>query len=190
MAVPVDHLPLDVGVPNGEVIGTPLNVTVTGDFTVNRYPAARNAVADRYVLPSETLGMVYTNNARSGGSAFRLAGQRTAGSGASYLYRIANVRIKVEPGIRLIFWQRAENPLGQNVIVDLLMDNGLYLRNVTGYDLQNDGSPQNGWQRKTVNLPASLNGRYITEVIAAYTDNGTTTGNFAALIDDIIIYNR
>ena len=189
-AVPVNHLQIDVGIPDGSIIGTPLNITVIEEFTVNRPALRSNVRADRYTLPSETLGMVYTNNAKSGSSAFRLAGQRTAGSNASYLYRIAETRIRVSPIMSLSFWQRVENSLGANVTVDLLLDNGVYLSSVPGYSLRNDGSPQNGWQRKTVSIPASQQGRYITAVIIAYRDNGTQAGNFAALIDDIIIHSN
>jgi hypothetical protein len=67
---------------------------------------------------------------------------------------------------------------------------GVYLSIVSGYDLRNDGAMQTGWQKKTINLPTALEGRYIIAVIAAYRDSGTATGSFAALIDDITIYNR
>jgi len=187
--VVINHLQIDVGIPNGAVVGTPLNVTVEETFTVNR-PVVRGARADRYIPPSETLGMIYTNNAKSGDSAFRLAGERTAGRNASYIYKIADTRIKVSTGLSLSFWQRAENSLGANVVVDLLLDNGSYLSDVTGYNLRNDGPAQSGWQRKTISLPAALNGQYITEVLITYKDNGDTTGNFTAMIDDIIIYKN
>ena len=187
-SLPMNHLQIDVGVPDGGVIGAPQNIAVTGEFTVNR-PALRIARADRYAPPSETLGMIYTANAKSGGSVFRLAGERTAGRGASYLYKIAETRIKVNSAMSLSFWQRAENSLGANVVVDLLLDDGAYLSGVAGYNLRNDGMPQNGWQKKTVVLPAALNGRYITAVIIAYKDDGTAGGSFAALVDDIVIGN-
>jgi hypothetical protein len=188
-SLPVGHLQIDVGVPSGSVIGNPQNVTVAGEFTVNR-PAVRGARADRYEPPSETLGMIYTASARSGGSAFRLAGDRTAGSGASYLYRIAEARIKVSGNMSLSYWQRAENALGANVTVDLLLDNGSYLSASAGYNVRNDGAAQSGWQKKTVAIPGALANRYITAVIVAYKDSGTATGSFAALIDDIIISNN
>ena len=185
-AVPVNHIQIDVGVPSGVLIDTPRNVTAGETFSVNRR-ALRGTRSDSYTPPSETLGMIYTNNAKSGGSAFRLEGQRTAGNGAAYLYKIADTRIKVNPGMSLSFWQRAENSLGANVVIDLLLENGDYLSDIAGYNLRNEGSPQNGWQKKTVNFHTAMEGHYITAVIAAYRDNGTATGNFAALIDDIII---
>ena len=190
-ATPVYHLQIDVGVPNGSVMGIPLNVTISGAFTVNRPPVERSAVSDNYHPPSATLGMVYTSDdssysARSGESAFRLAGQRTAGTGALYRYKIADTRMRVMPGMRLHYWVHTSG-LGTNVMVDLLLDNGDYVSDVTGKAPENDGSPQNGWQQKNVTLPASLNGSYITAVIIAYRDSGSETGDFAALIDDIII---
>lgn len=184
---PVNHLQIDVGVPNGGVTGTPLNVNVSGSFTVNRERIAWNAASDDYTPPSATLGMVYSD-AKSGGSSFRLTGSRTAGSSASYLYRIANVRIKASSDMALSYWIKTENPLGENVTVDLKLDNGAYLSDIAAY--QNTGSPQNNWQQRTVSLPAAANGRYITEVIAAYRDSGASTGAFAAFIDDIIIMNN
>ncbi|MCL2762112.1 MAG: hypothetical protein FWD36_02745 [Treponema sp.] len=187
---PIYNLQIDVGVPNGGLIGTAQNVTVTGAFTVNRPRVDRNDQPDSYTPPSTTLGMVYTGDAKSGGSAFRLAGTRTAGTGASYLYRIANTRIRVSSTMSLSFWQRAENTLGANVVVDLRLDNSTYLSDVTGYNLRDDGPVQDGWQRKIVDIPAAQAGRYITDVIVVYRDTGTATGNFAALIDDIMIYNR
>ena len=189
ISAPVGHLQVDVGVPSGGVKGVPRNVTVTGAFTVNRPALGYNDRSDSYTPPSTTLGMVYTGNAKSGGSAFRLAGNKTAAD-ASYLYKIAETRIKINPGSTLDFWQRAENALGANVTVDLLLNNGVYLSETAGYNLHNDGPPQNGWQKKTVNIPAVLEGRYITEVIIAYRDNSTATGSFAALIDDIVILNN
>jgi hypothetical protein len=188
VVVPVRHLQIDVGIPSGSVIGSPQNISVTGEFTVNR-PAVRGIRADRYTPPSETLGMIYTANAKSGASAFRLAGERSAGSGASYLYRIAETRIRVGPNMSLSYWQRAENPLGANVTVDLLLDD-VYLSNTAGYNVRNDGAPQNGWQKKTVNIPGSPANRYITAVMVVYSDKGTATGSFSALIDDIIISNN
>ena len=190
--VPVHHLPIDVGVPHGLIIAAPVNVSVTGPFAVNRPAIGRGARGDRFTPPVTTIGMVYTDNARSGGSVFRLAGDRTAGSGASFIYRIAETRIRVRPGMALTFWQRPENALGENVIVDLQMDNGIFLSNVPGFNLQRLGTPQNGWQRKTVTLPAVLSqqGRYITAVVVAYRDTGTATGSFAAMIDDIEIHTR
>jgi hypothetical protein len=188
-SLPANHLQIDVGVPSGGVVGSPQNVTVAGDFTINR-PAVRGGRADRYEPPSETLGMIYTANARSGGSAFRIAGERTAGSGASYLYRIAETRIKVSGNMSLSFWQRAENALGANVTVDLLLDNGSYLSSSAGYNVRNDGAAQGGWQKKTVAIPGALANRYITAVIVTYKDSAATTGSFAALIDDIIISNN
>ena len=180
----VGHLQIDVGVPHGAVLGTPQNVTVDGPFTVNRPNVARNAISDTYTPPSTTQGMVYVPNARSGDSAFRLAGQRTAGTGASYDYKIAETRIRVESGMRLSYWVQASG-LGTNVMVDLLLDNGTYVS--TSAAAQNTGSPQSGWQQRTVLLPSSLNGRYITAVIIAYRDSGAASGVFSALIDDIII---
>ena len=186
--ITVDNQQIDVGVPGGGLIGSPQNVTVEGTFSVNR-PAVRAFRPDRYTPPSETLGMIYTDNARSGRSVFRLAGEKT-GSGAAYLYKIADTRIRVRQGMTVSFWQRAENSLGANVNVDLMLDNGSYLSAAAGYNLRNDGSPQNGWQRKIATLPAALEGRYITAVIVAYRDSGAATGNFAAQIDDIIIANN
>jgi len=190
VAVPVHHLQVDVGVPNGGVMGNPLNVMVTGAFTVNRPALRNNATSDNYSPPSETLGMIYSSNAKSGGSVFRLAGQRSAGNGASYLYRIAETRIKAGPALSLSFWQRAENPLGENILIDLLLDSGVYLSSVAGYNLRNDGAPEEGWQKKTVDLPAATEGRYITAVVATYRDDGNAADSFAALIDDITIYRR
>ena len=184
-SVPVHHLPLDPGIPHGEVVGTPLNVTVSGEFTVNRPPAGVPGRVDRYTPPSTTLGMVY-GTARSGDSAFRLEGQRAAGTGASYLYKIADTRIRVESGMRLSYWINAAG-LGTNVMVDLLLDNGVYVS--ASAAAQNTGTLQSGWQQRTLNIPAALNGRYITAVIVAYRDNGTSAGNFAAFIDDISINN-
>ena len=181
--VPLQNLQIDVGVPNGTVVGTPLNVTVSGAFTVNRPAVARSAVSDNYAPPSTTLGMVY-GSARSGDSAFRLAGQRTAGTNALYRYRIANTRIRIESGMRLSYWVQATG-LGTNVIVDLLLDNGVYVSD--SVSAQNTGSPQGVWQQRTLNIPASLNGSFITAVIIAYRDSGTAAGDFAALIDDIVI---
>jgi len=116
-----------------------------------------------------------------------LAGERTAGKGASFLYKIADVRIKVESGMSLNFWQKAENSLGVNVNIDLMFENASCLSGAAGYSLHNVGVVQNGWQKKTAAIPASLNGQYIIAVIVSYGDNGSTAGNFAALIDDIII---
>ena len=184
ISVPVHHLPLDVGVPDGEVSGTPVNVTVNGTFLGNRPAIARNARVDRYTPPSTNLGMVY-GTARSGESAFRLEGERTTGTSALYRYRIANTRVRIETGMRLRYWHQAENPLGANVIVDLLLDNGVYVSDSAS--AQNTGPAQGGWQQRTLNIPAALNGRYITGVIVGYRDSSAATGSFAALIDDIII---
>jgi len=184
---PVHHLQIDVGVPNGGAMGTAQNTSVSGSFTVNRNPIAWNAREDDYTPPSATLGMVYTQK-KSGDSSFRLEGSRTAGTGATYLYRIATTRIKASSTMSLKYWIRAENALGANVLVDLRLDNGVYVSSLA--NTQNTGSPADGWQQKTLSLPADVNNRYITDVIVAYRDTGTATGNFAACIDDITIANN
>ena len=179
--VPVPHLQIDVGIPHGEVLDTQ-NVTVNEPFTVNRPPVSINATSDNYNPPSTTLGMVYTSDgysSKSGDSAFRLAGTKNTGSSALYRYQIAETRIKIEPGMSLSYWINAVD-LGLNVMVDLELDDGTYISNATGPS----GS---GWQQKTLSIPNSLEGRYITAVIIAYRDSGTETGSFEALIDDIII---
>ena len=186
---PVNHLQVDVGIPAGQVLGEPQNVSVSGSFSVNRPAVEITARNDRWRPPSTTLGMVYASDdaaysARSGESAFRLAGTRTAGTGASYRYKIADTRIRIESGMRLSYWIQTSG-LGANVMVDVLLDNGAYLS--ASVAVQNTGSPQGGWQQRTLTLPAALNGRYITAVIAAYIDSGTAAGNFAALLDDIVI---
>jgi hypothetical protein len=190
IAVPVSHLQIDVGIPNGGVTGNTQNVTINGDFTVNRPKVENNATSINWAPPSTTLGMVYKTNAdaKSGDSAFRLTGQRTAGTNASYLYKIADTRIKGNNSMKLSFWQKAGDTLGANVVVDLLLDSGTYVSTMSGYNLQGTASVNN-WVQRTVDLP-NLNGRYITAVIVAYRDTGTETGNFTALIDDIVVENR
>ena len=183
-SVPVRHLPVDIGVPHGEVVGIPHNVTINGVFTVNRPEVPLFAVSDSYNPPSGSLGIVYTGSAKSGDSVFRLVGQRTDGTGASYLYKIADTRIAVESGMRLSYWINAAG-LGFNVMVDLLLDDDTYVS--ASASAHNTGHPQNGWQQRTLAIPASLDGRYITAVIIAYRDSGTASGGFTALIDDIII---
>ena len=184
--VPVNHVQVDVGVPDGEVMGNTRNVTVGEVFTVNRPHLPMFAVNDSYRPPSGSLGMVYTNSARSGDSAFRLAGLRTAGTGALYRYKIANTRIKIDSGMKLSYWINAAG-LGENVIVDLQMDNGAHVS--VSVTAQNTGSAHRGWQQRTLTIPDSLIGRYITAVIVAYMDNESAAGTsgFAAIIDDIVI---
>jgi hypothetical protein len=133
--------------------------------------------------------MYYTANAKSGDSAFRLTGTATTGN-SSYLYKIADTRIRINSNMALTFWQRTENALGANIIVDLLLDDGNYLSDAAGYSLQGSATIDT-WKQRTVNIPSSLaaQNRYITAVIIAYRDTGTT-GNFTALIDDIIISNN
>jgi hypothetical protein len=185
--VPIGHLQLDVGVPNGGVTGTTSNVTVGATFTVNRPTVNDGITSDTYTPPSTSLGMVYpTGGGKSGESAFRLAGTRTAGTNASYMYKIAETRIKANNNMALTYWQKAEDALGANVIVDL-RSGSTYL---SGTATVTSGETVDGWQRKTINIPANWANSYITEVIIAYKDTGTTTGSFVALIDDIEIKNR
>ena len=188
--VPVHHLQIDVGVPHGQVLGSPRNVTVSGTFTVNRPEIPANAVSDNYSPPSTTLGMVYASDdlaysAKSGESSFRLAGQRTAGEGALYRYKIADTRIKVVSGMIISYWLNAAG-LGANVFIDVQFNDGNFASDLPEYTLQ-DGVSENPWQQKIFALSDSLEGTYITAVIVAYRDNGAAAGSFAALIDDISI---
>jgi hypothetical protein len=186
-SVTVRHLQIDVGIPSGDVIGTPQGVTISGTFTTNRSKV--EGESDSYTPPSTSLGMVYktSHDARSGDSAFRLAGSTATGT-SSYLYKIADTRIKANSNMVLSFWQKAENSLGANVTVDLLLDNGTYLSATSGYELQGTATVGTWVERKVI-LPTIVNNRYITAVIVAYRDTGTG-GNFATLIDDITIKNQ
>jgi len=195
---PVRHIEIDVGVPNGSTISN-TNATVTGAFTTNR-PRNNdglilnwNATVDNYNPPSTTLGMVYSASAggsysaRSGDSAFRLAGNKTSTGNAEYIYKIANTRIKANSNMSLTFWIKTENAQGGKINVELKRADGVLLN--TGYT--NTGTPDgNGWQKRTVAIPAGWSGNYITEIIIAFRDDSSEIGGFAALIDDIMIANN
>ena len=87
--------------------------------------------------------------------------------------------------MKISYWLNASG-LGKNVMVDVQFDDSVFASDMPEYSLQ-DGAAEKSWQQKTFALPASLNGRYITAVIVAYRDKGTAAGNFAALLDDIVI---
>jgi hypothetical protein len=169
------------------------NVDVTKAFNINRHNPSHHRVDDDVLeYDDSNNGLVYTDDAKSGGSAFRLSGERTAGDDAFYAYRISETRINVGSNMMLEFWLKHEgvSELDGNVFVDLhiLRPDGsaVFLSDVDGADRMQ--TQAGGWDRSTVRLPASLEGSVVTEVVAVYKDSGGVTGAFSALIDDISIY--
>lgn len=142
---------------------------------------------------------------KAGLLAFKFSGtDDCAGNNSHVYYKIADANIPITENTVLEYKIAPQNPFGLNVGVDLLLDNGQYLRD---QDIYSDDAilmhpayqskhssfvpccPVSTLKTIKVNL-GKLRGRIIKQIIVGYDDaSNTQVGPFDARIDDIKIYD-
>lgn len=137
---------------------------------------------------------ILSANARSGLYSVKTSGTISSNVPATYIYKIAAVKIAVKPNLRLSFWKKTENELGRYLFVDLITKNGKNIRD-NGYRDQNGkitlpstglGTSGAGWEQFFSQFGNStLVGDTITSIVIAYEHSGP--GSFSAYFDDLLI---
>lgn len=157
---------IDVCVPDGEVL-------------------INNGIEDLYMLDmyEDPYKEGYTT---TGDFSFRLNGLAAPDGGEGQFYfRIAETDIEVRDNMVLSYNLRADNDLGGFVFVDLMLDNGQKLSEISGSKVKTKRGTDGEWTPVTLTLDSSLNGRTIESVIIGY--ESEYDGEFDAYIDDIVI---
>lgn len=157
---------VDVCVPDGEVL-------------------INNGIEDLYMLDmyEDPYKEGYTT---TGDFSFKLNGLAapTGGKGQFY-FRIAETDIEVRDNMVLSYNLRADTDLGGFVFVDLILDNGKKLSEISGSNVKAKRGTDGEWTPVTLALDSSLKGRTIESVIIGY--ESEYAGEFNAYIDDIVI---
>jgi hypothetical protein len=135
-------------------------------------------------------------NAKSGSFTVKASGNPTSASSASYSYKISEVKIPVVENLRLGFWKKTVDDLGQYVSVDLTFKSGKKLSELSSYTDDKGigmnpalgrGTVGGGFEQFVCELgKGELLGDEITEIIVSY-DHPTASGSYNAYIDDVLI---
>ncbi len=135
-------------------------------------------------------------NAKSGSFTVKASGNPTSASNAIYSYKISEVKIPVVENLKLSFWKKTVDELGQFVSVDLTFKSGKKLSELTAYTDNNEiamnpalgrGTVGGGFEQFVCEIgKGDLLGEEITEIIVTY-DHPAASGSYNAYIDDILI---
>lgn len=157
---------IDVCVPDGRII-------------------TNSGIEDVYVMDvyEDPYGYGYTT---TGEYSFNLNGiaAPTDGNGQFY-FQIAETDIEIRDDMVLSYNLRADTDLGGFVFVDLMLDNGKKLSEISGSMVKAKRGTDGEWTPVTLALDSSLKGRTIESVIIGY--ESEYAGEFNAYIDDIVI---
>jgi hypothetical protein len=136
------------------------------------------------------------SNAKSGDFAVKISGNPTSESSAAYSYKISEVKIPVTEGLKLSFWKKTNDDLGQYVSVDLYFKSGKKLSQLPAYKDQNGVSMSPVMGRGSVGGDyeqfiseigtGELLGDEITGIVIAY-DKAAASDSYNAFIDNILL---
>lgn len=136
------------------------------------------------------------NNARSGLFTMKATGKPTSSSSASYNYKFSEVKIPVVANMKLSFWKKTIDELGQFVSIDLIFKSGKKLSQLPSYVDNNGTAMHPGLARGTVGGDyeesiceigkGELLGDEITGIVVAY-EKAAASGSYTAYFDDILI---
>lgn len=163
-------------VQNGITYNTVANIDVC-----LHNPALLTAKSSGAALTANAI--VSNAGAKSGSSAFRLAGTSVAGTSRT-VYKVADTVINAGESLKLTYSLKAENTLGRYVFVDLLFSDGTMLSDYNSETRIARGTI-GSWTDVSVRINDVLNGKTITGIVVGY-DHGEA-GNFSALVDDIAV---
>jgi hypothetical protein len=126
------------------------------------------------------------NNAKSGLFTMKATGKPTSSSSASYSYKFSEVKIPVVSNLKLSFWKKTIDDLGQYVSIDLIFKSGKKLSQLPSYVDNNGTLMHPGLARGTVGGVVEeftceigngeLLGDEITGIVAAY-DKAAASGS-------------
>ncbi|MDP1689402.1 MAG: hypothetical protein Q8L47_04750, partial [bacterium] len=190
-------------------------VSGTGTITtVTTKPALLNFESSLPIAPAPAFARSCANattfarttlSPKAGNYSFKFSGTDDCGTANSFVYyKIADANLPITENTVLEYKIAPQNTFGQNVGVDLLLDNGQYLRDQEIYS-DDTVLAHPAYQSKhssfvsccplptlatiKVNL-GKLRGRTIKQIIIGYDDaSNTQQGPFDARIDDIKIYD-
>ncbi|NOR75123.1 MAG: T9SS type A sorting domain-containing protein, partial [Draconibacterium sp.] len=135
-------------------------------------------------------------NAKSGQFILKASGNPTSENNASYSYKFSEVKIPVVDHLKLSFWKKTLDDLGQYVSIDLTFKSGKKLSQLSSY-VDNNGTGMNpGLGHGTVGGDfeqficeigkGELLGDEITGIIVAY-DKAASSDSYTSYFDDIEI---
>ena len=135
-------------------------------------------------------------NAKSGLFTVKVTGNPTSSGSASWSYKFSEVKIPVVANMKLSFWKKTIDELGQYVSIDLIFKSGKKLSQLPSYVDNNGTSMHPGLTRGTVGGDfeeftceignGELLGDEITGIVATY-DKAAASGSYTAYFDDILI---
>jgi hypothetical protein len=112
-------------------------------------------------------------------------GQATSASKAYVKMQLASCDFTVSAAnMQLTYQVRAENALGAYVYLDLIFEDGSMLSDVVS-GVKTTGAKVGEWTKVTVDLPTSLIGKRVVNVLICY--DHAAKGEFNAFVDDIVI---
>ena len=134
-------------------------------------------------------------NVKSGLYSVKTTGIATSNnSSSSYHYKIADVKIAVQPNMRLSFWKSTMDDLGRHTFVDIITKNGKNIRDFGYQDsignkvdiARGMGIVGAGWQKFSSQLGSgALVGDTIIRIVVGY--EGIGAGTFTSYFDDFLI---
>lgn len=135
-------------------------------------------------------------NAKSGLFTVKATGNPTSSSSASYSYKFSEVIIPVVANLKLSFWKKTIDELGQYVSIDLIFKSGKKLSELPTFTDNNGAAMHPGLARGTVGGDfeqftceigkGELLGDEITGIVVAY-NKSAASGSYTAFFDDIHI---
>jgi len=136
------------------------------------------------------------SNAKSGQFYVKASGNPTSTSSAKYAYKFSEVKIPVTEHLKLSFWKKTLDDLGQYVSLDLIFKSGKKLSELSAYK-DNKGIAMNpalgrgtvggGFEQFICEIgKGELLGDEITGIVITY-DKAASSGSYKAFFDDITI---
>ncbi|HWS01459.1 MAG TPA: T9SS type A sorting domain-containing protein [Prolixibacteraceae bacterium] len=137
---------------------------------------------------------IQTSNPRSGLYSVKASGTISSNIPATFVYKAAEVKIAVNPNMKISFWKKTENELGRYLFVDLITKSGKRLstngsKDQSGISMNpaaGHGTPGTGWEQFACQFGnGTLTGDTITGIVIAYDHTGS--GTYSAWFDDFLI---
>ncbi len=135
-------------------------------------------------------------NAKSGQFILKASGKPTSSGSASFSYKFSEVKIPVVNHLKLSFWKKTLDDLGQYVSIDLMFKSGKKLSNLPAYKDNKGIAMSPGLARGTVGGEyeqficeigkGELLGDEITSIVLGY-NKAASSGSYSAYIDDVEI---
>ena len=167
-------------------------ISYTGTFNLDPCFYNNTLMMNSNVTNASTV--IQQTNPRNGQSSVAFIGTVTSTSAAKYYYKIGDLKIAVKPNMKISFWKKTVNDLGQYCSVDFITKNNKTLRD-NGYLDQSGASISPATPRGTVGGnyeqfickfgSGVLLGDTITGIVVGYEHTGV--GTFTAYFDDFQI---